>query len=60
MRKSHQVVAQWILAIQETGQHLTKWELDFIEDVAEQFDERGTVSDRQEEIIERIYAEKTP
>lgn len=38
---------------------LTKWEEDFINSVREQFQARRSLSDRQIEILERIYAEKT-
>lgn len=59
MTKDKQVIEQWISVIQEEGHGLTNWEADFVESVAEQFAERQSISDRQEEILERIYAEKT-
>lgn len=59
MTKPKEVIASWIQLIQEEGSGLTKWEEDFVESIADQFDSRGTISDRQEEILERIYAEKT-
>jgi hypothetical protein len=34
---------------------LTKWESDFIQSIAEQFDKKGDLSDRQCEILERLY-----
>ena len=58
MTKKPEVIADWLEQC-ENSRKLTKWETDFIESVAEQFDRRGTISDRQEEILERIYAEKT-
>ena len=42
------------------GVNLTKWEKDFMESITEQFAGRKSISDKQEEILERIYAEKTP
>jgi len=60
MTKDKAVIEQWINTINEEGTNLTKWEQDFMESITEQFSIRNTVSDRQEEIIERIYAEKTP
>jgi len=52
---------EWMLnAIQENARNLSKWERDFIESVAEQFGNRGTLSERQLEIVDRIYTEKTP
>lgn len=38
---------------------LTPWELNFIESVAEQYEAKGRLSEKQEEILERIYAQKT-
>ena len=37
---------------------LTNWEEDFIESVTDQVLSHGNISDRQQEIIERIYEEK--
>jgi len=41
------------------SKNLSKWEEDFIASIAEQFESRHSLSDRQYEILERIYAEKT-
>jgi len=37
---------------------LTEWEQKFVESVEEQFDRNGKMSERQEEILERIYKDK--
>lgn len=50
----------WIETIQIRGRGLTKWEEDFVESVSEQLTARGSLSPRQADILERIYAEKTP
>ena len=50
----------WIDAIQTTGRNLTKWEEDFVAAVSESLSARGLLSERQVEILERIYAERTP
>ena len=34
---------------------LTEWERNFVESVSEQLDRRGDLSDKQAEILERIY-----
>jgi uncharacterized membrane-anchored protein len=60
VRQTKDIIAQWIEAVETEGRGLTKWEQDFIESISEQFAERGSLSDKQEEILERIYAEKTP
>ena len=59
MRHTPGTINQWLDSIQETGRGLTKWEQDFVESIGLQLDDRGTISDRQEEILERIYAGKT-
>ena len=59
MKYQPEVIKDWIDIILSRGVNLTKWELSFVESVSEQFDRRGSISERQEEILERIYAEKT-
>ena len=59
MRQPKEVLANWIETIQTEGRVLSKWEEDFIESLSDQFAARGTLSEKQEEILERIYAEKT-
>lgn len=39
--------------------NMTPWEVNFYESVRAQFEERNWLSDRQFEILERIYTEKT-
>ena len=60
MTKDVTVIEHWINTINEEGRNLSKWELDFMESVSEQFSQRNWISDKQEEIVERIYSEKTP
>ena len=59
MTKPKQVIKDWIEALEHPRRALTTWETDFVESVSEQFESRGSISDKQEEILERIYAEKT-
>lgn len=33
----------------------TEWEYEFMESISEQYEERGSLSDKQEEVLERIY-----
>ena len=37
---------------------LTAWETDFLASVGDQFDRRGSLTDKQMATLERIYAEK--
>ena len=53
------VIKQWIDDVINTGRGLTPWENEFISDISDQFNERGSLSEKQEEILERIYVNKT-
>ncbi len=59
MIKDASVIESWIELINEEGKGLSKWELDFMESITDQFERKQWISDKQEEILERIYAEKT-
>lgn len=47
-------------AIERTGVNLTPWEETFIESLRMQFDSGRDFTEKQVEMLERIYAEKTP
>ena len=53
------LVAHMLDSLKTPSRELTPWEEDFVASVDEQFTERGSLSDRQVEILDRIYAEKT-
>jgi hypothetical protein len=59
MKQPKEVIVHWIDVILTEGRGLTKWERDYCESLSEQMGSRGSISDRQFEILERIYAEKT-
>jgi len=59
MTKDKEVIQQWIDHVNENGVNLSKWELDFMESVTEFFSQRSWISDKQEDILERIYTDKT-
>ena len=59
MTQKPEVIEHWINTINEEGRNLSKWELSFMESITDQFSRSNTVSDKQEEILERIYADKT-
>lgn len=46
--------------IEANGRGLSEWETKFVESVSEQFEETGSLSLKQQSILERIYAQKTP
>jgi hypothetical protein len=60
IQQQRQVLIKTMLEALETPyKTLTKWEEDFVESLTDQFQRKGWLSDRQFEILERIYAEKT-
>ena len=52
-------IAQMLEMLESPSRELTEWEENFVVSVRRQFKEKGMLSARQEEILERIYAEKT-
>ncbi len=59
-RKEQDKLEYWIQRVQVDGKGLTKWEDDFIESLVVQWKEKRWMSEKQAEILERIYSEKTP
>lgn len=59
MTKDPKIIEDWIILVNDEGRNLSKWELGFMESITEQFEKTNSISDRQEEILERIYSEKT-
>ncbi len=57
--KQHDLARHMLESLESPSRELTKWEENFIESVAEQYQTKGWLSDRQLEILEKIYAEKT-
>jgi len=53
-----QLWRKWIDLAQQSDR-LTGWEADFLQSISDQLFEHDTLSVRQAEILERIYAEKT-
>jgi len=59
MKQTKEVITDWIERVNTEGRGLSKWESSFMESITDQFERSRSLSDRQEEILERIYAEKT-
>lgn len=63
--KDPSVIQSWLEQVQNGGRGLTKWEEDFIASLSDQVERSIAItgwfriSEKQEEILERIYAEKT-
>lgn len=51
--------AYYLEVVETDGRNLSTWEEDFITSIREQLDQGRRLSERQAEILERIYAEKT-
>lgn len=60
MIKDPETIEYWINKVQNEGRDLTPWEQEFMESIHDRFERTHTLTDRQEEILERIYSEKTP
>lgn len=50
--------SEWIEKCELSGK-LTEWEANFIESIRKYLEDKGSLSPKQVEILERIYAEKT-
>lgn len=54
-----EVYKSWVSAIEDVSEELNDWELNFIESISDKLDRRSNLTERQAEVLERIYAEKT-
>lgn len=57
--QSIQVYQSWVDALNENIDELTKWEEDFVDSIAERLQRKVNLTERQAEVLERIYSEKT-
>lgn len=58
-REKHDLIKHMLDALEAPYKELTEWEEKFIESVTEQFENRNWLSDKQFDVLERIYSEKT-
>jgi len=54
-----ELIQHMLTALETPNKELTKWEENFLGSLEEQFKAKGTLSDKQTEILDRIYTEKT-
>lgn len=54
-----EVYESWISTLNESEDELTKWEEDFCDSLTERLERKVNLTERQAEILERIYTEKT-
>ena len=55
-----ETLKDWTERCMSSGRNLTKWEQDFVESLDDQLRTSGSLSLRQEEILESIYTAKVP
>ena len=60
MPSRNENIEHMLRSLETPHKTLTKWEEDFLDSLNDQYQSRRSLSDRQYEILERIYAEKTP
>lgn len=54
-----EMIEHFLKELENPVKDLTPWEMNFVISITDQFNRKGTLSDKQFEILERIYAEKT-
>ena len=59
MTKDVETIREWITRINDEAVNLNDFEKDFMIGITDQFERSNWISNRQEEVLERIYAEKT-
>ena len=53
-------IEKWLDAINTDAVNLTAWEIDFVESMTDRLGNGYSFSERQAEIIERIFSQRTP
>ncbi len=60
MKYEQRTIAHFITEVNDApSKPLTAWERSFMESITDQWDRTNRLSEKQLEILERIYAEKT-
>lgn len=60
MKYPPDIIQRWLDELEANPEKLTPWEVDFVESVIIQFKFKKDLTEKQENVLERIYAEKTP
>jgi hypothetical protein len=53
-------IGEVLEACEDNADRLTSWERNFLDSVSEQWEGRHWLSERQREILEKLYVEKIP
>lgn len=56
--EAYRLHSEWIERCEQSDR-LTEWEEEFVESIKDQLMRKGSISNSQAEILERIYADKT-
>jgi hypothetical protein len=59
MTDKEKLIIHMLESLETPRGELNSWELDFVGSLREQFETRRSLSERQFEVLERIYTEKT-
>lgn len=54
-----ELIEEMLNKLDTPSKELTKWEENFLESINEQYQQRGSLSERQFDVLDRIYSEKT-
>ena len=57
--KTTETIQEFLDALENPKKNLTFWESNFVTSVSDQFAHTGSLSDKQFEVLENIYTEKT-
>jgi len=58
-KQTREVIEHFFKELENPKDKLTDWELQFLESIQDQFNRKGSLSTKQFQILERIYAERT-
>ncbi len=58
MKYAAEIIDDWIERINTEGRNLTEWEKSFMESITAHWDATGFLSEKQLEVVERIYTNK--
>ena len=59
LTEKQQLIEHMLNALETPTKSLTHWEVSFIESISDQYQRTRSLSDRQIEVLDRIYSEKT-
>lgn len=56
---NEELIRHMLVTLKKVGKGLTTWEDAFIDSIEKYFEKKGTLTEKQFDTLERIYAEKT-